>query len=112
MSLSKVKQALSTIDGVSAHLNTYTGVQVDSYITYHEVSQRGLINGDDNEFYTLHTIQVDAYTKFNPDKLASEIKKAMKDIDFTRVNEMSFFNDTTKMTRKMMTFTGMSITNY
>jgi hypothetical protein len=99
----------STIIGALKPLNipvvfhNYSGTAT-TYITFFTVSQRTLLNADDEEYATTYTIQIDVSSKGNLDPTVQSVKDYLKPLGFTRRNEMDLYNSTSSTYRKMLTF--------
>lgn len=93
--------ALKAIAPVSLHQYNGTAPEYITFFTYHA---RSAVQADDIEQMTKYTIQIDCFSNGNVDKLAKQVKQALKPLGFFRVSEMDIFNSDTKTYRKMITF--------
>lgn len=94
---SAVIAALSPLAPIAFH--AYTG-KASTYMTFFTYNQRAGLIADDEEVSTIYSIQLDIFSKGNIDTLATEAKKALKEIGFARTSEIEMYESNTKTYRK------------
>ena len=89
---------------VPIEFNTYD-LSDDTYIVFMEYNQGSGLNADDDEFATHHFFQADIFSTGNYLKLAKDVKKLLKEVGFTRINEFDGdYEPNMKRFRKTMRF--------
>lgn len=81
----------------------YTGTST-TYMTFFTYNQRSGLIADDNELTTVHSIQLDIYSKGNLDELVKQVKESLKPFGFKRTSEIELFDQVTKVYRKTISF--------
>lgn len=98
---SLIINTLSPIAPIGFH--QYTGSS-STYMTFFTYNQRGGLIADDDEQTTVYSVQLDIFGKGNIETIAKEVKQALKPYGFKRTSETEMFNTTTKVYRKLLSF--------
>lgn len=95
---------ISTLEPLApVAFHEYTGTE-STYITFFEYNQRGDLFVDNEEQITLHSIQIDIFSKGNIETLTTQVKEALKEKGFRRMSEMEMYESETKTFRKSLSF--------
>lgn len=63
------------------------------YITYNYADERPVVRADDTDLYDETTIQVHYFTRGNPHTLKKEIRRLLRQADFTIISTSQFYED-------------------
>jgi hypothetical protein len=81
----------------------YTG-NVYPHITFFEVNQNGAIFADDEEEKTVHSIQIDIWSKGNYENLVNRVKSELAKLGFRRTVETDLYENTPNIYHKVLRF--------
>lgn len=103
MSINKIiRDALLPL-GAPVMYMTYTGTAT-TYITFFRFNERGILNADDEEQATRHSIQVDIWGKGDIESLANSVKQNLQAIGFMRTGYFEDYEKDTKIYHKAYRF--------
>ena len=89
--------------GAPVAFQEYTGTET-TYITFFEYNQRGDLFADNEEQTTIHSIQIDVFSKSNYETLVEQVKQNLKAQGFIRTSEMDLYESNLKLFRKTISF--------
>lgn len=89
--------------GIPVAFQKYSG-KSETYITFHEYLSSGEDFEDDQEAVTAHYIQVDLWSKGDYTEPVRQIRNALLETGFKRLNEIDLYEEDTKIYHKGMKF--------
>lgn len=76
-----------------------------TFITYHEIDNTPVLNGDDAPIYSASSYDFDIYTNGNYLKIVSELKKVMLEHGFIWIEDsLDMYEEDTRLYHKTITF--------
>lgn len=96
---------ISTLEplGVPVAFHKYKG-KATTYITFFEMSQSGIVFSDNEERKTLHSFQIDIWSKGDYSVLTNQVKQLLIAIGFTRTYETELYESETEIYHKAIRF--------
>lgn len=76
-----------------------------TYITYQEISNEPVLNGDDSTLYSASTFDFDIYSDSNYLNIVSELKRVMLEHNFIWIDDsQDMYEEDTRLYHKTITF--------
>jgi hypothetical protein len=89
--------------GVPVDFHNYSGIE-DTYITFFEISDTGVLYADDEEKKSRHHLQVKVSSKGNLTTLVKQVHTLMIGAGFTKNNYYDLYDDEAETYHKVMRF--------